>query len=201
MAVSTSNRRGSRLVWVTIAVGVAVVVLGIVFAGRFGTDPTITQSPLIGRAAPDVVMTSFDGGEPVQLSDFQGDIVVVNFWASWCLACRNEHEALVTAADNYQDLGVTFVAVNYEDSEGRANAFLSELGRSEVTVYTVDQNSRVGFEFGVLGLPETFFIDRSGVVVGKVSGPVSYELLAGTIELIAIGQAIGEVRTGDVENR
>jgi cytochrome c biogenesis protein CcmG/thiol:disulfide interchange protein DsbE len=93
------------------------------------------------------------------------------------------------------------VAINYQDSPGAAEDFLAELGRSEVTVYLVDSDSRTAFEFGVLGLPETFFIDRSGTVVGKVSGPVSYELLAATIESIALGEAVGEVTTGEVQNR
>jgi len=201
MTSETSTRRGGTLMWVVIAAGIAVVALGIVFAGRFGSDPTVTQSPLIDRPAPDVEMASFDGGDAVRLSDYRGDIVVVNFWASWCLSCRAEHDALLRAAANYEDLGVAFVAVNYQDAPGPATGFLADLGRSEQTVYVVDEGSRTAFEFGVLGLPETFFIDRSGIIVGKVSGPVTYELLAATIESIALGEVIGDVKTGEVENR
>lgn len=197
----TATTRGSRLVWVVIAAGALVVVLGIVFASRFGSDPTVSQSPLIGKPVPGIDIAAFDGDGSFRLTDFSGDIVVVNFWASWCTGCRVEHDALLAASEIYEDLGTTFVAVNYQDSQGNADAFLEELGRSGVTVYGVDDDSRVAFEFGVLGLPETFFVDRDGVVVGKVSGPVNYDLLARTIESIALGEAIGEVTTGEVENR
>lgn len=193
---------GGRLVWGVVAAGVAVIVIGIVFASRFGSDPTVSESPLIGKGVPDVEIAAYDdGGESFRLTDFGGDITVVNFWASWCTGCRREHEALTVAADVYRDLGTTFVAVNYQDTAANADAFLAEFGRSDSTVYGLDDDSRVAFEFGVLGLPETFFVDRDGVVVGKVSGPVSYELLAATIESIALGETIGEVTTGEVQNR
>ena len=75
------------------------------------------------------------------------------------------------------------------------------LGCSSFTGYTVDGRSRTAFQWGVLGLPETFFVDREGVVVGKVSGPVSYELLSQTIDQIILGRSIGDIETGEVENR
>lgn len=198
----TTPRRGGAATWIAIAVGIGVVVVGIVFAGRFGSDPTLTASPLIGQPVPDVVVAGFDGGEPIDLGGLDGDIAVINFWASWCLACRQEHEALVAAAEDYSDFGVRFVGVNYQDSSGAAVAFLDELGRGDGYLYGSDEDSRTAFEFGVLGLPETFFIDRDGTIVGKVSGPVSYGLLTGTLDRLILGEAIeAEVTTGDVENR
>lgn len=194
-------RRGGRLIWVVMGVGLAVVVLGVVFAGRFGSDPTVTASPLIGTPAPEVTVAAFDGEGVVDLADYRGDIVVVNFWASWCLGCRQEHAALVAAADQYRDLGVTFIGINYQDGAGPAGAFLDDLGRGDGYVYATDDGSRTAFEFGVLGLPETFFIDRDGTVVAKVSGPVSYELLSRTLDAILLGRGVDSVTTGDVENR
>ncbi len=193
--------RGSRLVWVVMAAGIAVVVLGLVFAGRFGSDPSITASPLIGSPAPEVVVAAFDGPGTVDLGGYRGDIVVVNFWASWCLGCRQEHAALIAASDQYRDLGVTFVGINYQDQPGPANAFLEDLGRGDDYVYAIDEASRTAFEFGVLGLPETFFIDRDGTVVAKVSGPASYELLSGTLDAILLGESVDSITTGEVENR
>ena len=187
--------------WVVMAVGLLVVGLGVVFAGRFGADPSVTASPLIGSPAPDVTMAAFEGDGEIDLADYRGDIVVVNFWASWCLGCRQEHAALVAAADQYRDLGVTFIGVNYQDASGPAAAFLDELGRGDGYLYGVDAASRVAFEFGVLGLPETFFIDRDGVVVAKVSGPVSYGLLSRTLDAVVLGEAVDSVTTGEVENR
>lgn len=194
-------RFGSRLIWVVIGVGLIVVVLGVVFAGRFGSDPTVSASPLIGTPAPEVTVAAFNGEGVVNLVDYRGDIVVVNFWASWCLGCRQEHAALVAAADQYRELGVTFIGINYQDGAGQADAFLDELGRGDDYVYATDEGSRTAFEFGVLGLPETFFIDRDGTVVAKVSGPVSYELLTRTLDAILLGRAVDSITTGDVENR
>lgn len=192
---------GSKMVWVAIAAGFVFVALAVMFAGRFGSDPGISSSPLMGKAAPDTAIALMDGSGEVSMTDFSGDIVVVNFWASWCLGCRTEHAALTQAASDYSSFDTTFVAVNYQDSPGRAAAFLDELGTSDVTVYTVDDGSSTAFEWGVLGLPETFFVDRHGVVVGKVSGPVSYQLLSNTIEAIIVGDSIGDISTGEVENR
>jgi cytochrome c biogenesis protein CcmG/thiol:disulfide interchange protein DsbE len=196
-----SDTPGSRIVWVVIAGGLVFVAMAVVFAGRFGTDPGISSSPLIGQPAPNSEIALMDGSGTVALDDFEGDIRVVNYWASWCLGCRTEHQALMQAASDYSDLGVTFIAINYQDSPPNAEAFLNELGGSDVTVYTVDENSRTAFEWGVLGLPETFFVDRHGLVVGKVSGPVSYGLLSRTIDQIILGESIGDIETGDVENR
>jgi cytochrome c biogenesis protein CcmG/thiol:disulfide interchange protein DsbE len=196
------KRRGGAAAWIAIVAGIGVVVVGIVFADRFGSDPTLTASPLIGQPVPAVTVAGFDGGEPIDLTALEGDITVVNFWASWCLGCRQEHEALLAAADTYSEFGVTFVGVNYQDSPGNAVAFLDELGRGDGYLYGSDEESRTAFEFGVLGLPETFFIDRDGIIVGKVSGPVSHALLVGTLDRLILGEAIdAEVTTGEVENR
>lgn len=196
-----SDTPGSRIVWVVIAGGLVFVAMAVIFAGRFGTDPGISSSPLIGQPAPNSEIALMDGSGSVALDDFEGDIRVVNYWASWCLGCRTEHQALTQAAFDYSDLGITFIAINYQDSPGSAEAFLDELGRSDVTAYAVDEDSRTAFEWGVLGLPETFFVDRHGIVVGKVSGPVSYGLLSRTIDQIILGESVGDIETGDVENR
>lgn len=173
----------NRIVWGVIAAGLIVVVAGIAFAGSLGSDPTLVDSPLIGREAPAVTLGEFDGEGTVTTDDYAGDVVVVNFWASWCAGCRDEHAALLTASDAYDELGVTFLGINSQDGSAAANAFLDELGRGGAGYqYAVDQGSRAAFAYGVHGMPETFFIDRDGIVVGKVAGPISYELLAATIE-------------------
>jgi cytochrome c biogenesis protein CcmG/thiol:disulfide interchange protein DsbE len=196
-----SNQPGSRMVWVAVAGGLVFVVVAVIFAGRFGSDPSISSSPLIGKQAPTSEIALMDGTGDISVEDFDGDIRVVNYWASWCLGCRTEHDALTTAASDYVDFGVTFIAINYQDTPGNAAAFLDELGRSPATIYTVDQDSRTAFQWGVLGLPETFFVNRDGIVVGKVSGPVTHGLLTQTIDKIILGESIGDIETGEVENR
>lgn len=187
--------------WAVIAAAGVFLLLAVVFAGRFGSDPTLTGSPLIGEAAPDGTIALQDGSGTTSVSDYGGDIVVVNFWASWCGPCRQEHAALTAAANDYADFGTTFIAVNYQDTPERAEQFLDELGRSAATVYTVDERSQTAFDWGVLGLPETFFVDRAGTVVGKVSGPVTYGLLSQTLDRIILGETVGDIETGDVQNR
>ncbi|MDJ0791259.1 MAG: redoxin family protein [Acidimicrobiia bacterium] len=201
MTTTRQRTAGGRVAWFAIA-GVAIfIVVAIVLATRFGSDPTLTASPLVGRPAPEEPIRLADGSGAVSVADLRGDIVVVNFWASWCLPCREEHAALVQGANDYAAFDTTFVAVNYQDDPDRAAAFLAELGSSPETIYAVDEGSATAFAWGVLGLPETFFIDRDGVVVGKVSGPLTYGLLSATIEQIILGEAVGEITTGDVENR
>jgi cytochrome c biogenesis protein CcmG, thiol:disulfide interchange protein DsbE len=196
-----SRSAGGRIAWVAMAVGLVFLVLAVVFASRFGSDPGVSSSPLVGRQAPSGAIALQDGSGDISLGDLSGDIVVVNFWASWCPGCRTEHDALVTVADEYAEFGVTFVAVNYQDAPGRATEFLNEFGTSDRTIYAVDEGSSTAFAWGVLGLPETFFVDRDGTVVGKVSGPVDVALLTQTIDQVILGEAIGAITTGEVENR
>ncbi|MCH8899038.1 MAG: redoxin domain-containing protein [Acidobacteria bacterium] len=191
----------SRIVWVVIAVGLAFVVAGVGFAGRLGTDPTVVDSALVGEAAPDVELAAFGGEGSVRTIDFAPDIVVANFWAAWCTGCREEHAALLAAAEDYADFGVTFLGINTLDEPGPAGRFLDEFGRGTHYEYAVDQGSRATFAYGVHGLPETFFIDRSGVVVGKIIGPVTYDLLAATLNNILLGEAVDSVKTGETETR
>jgi len=187
--------------WVAVGVTVLVIVFGAVFASRFGRDPDLVASPLIGQPAPEVVLPFLEFEADLDLDELKGDIVVVNFWASWCTGCRQEHEALAVAAEGYEELGVTFVGVNYQDQPARAVAFLDDLGRSPATHYVEDVGSRTAVHFGVLGLPETFFIGRDGIIAGKVSGPLTAPLLINTLDRMLVGEDIsGEVKTGDVEN-
>lgn len=196
-------RRSSRPFWIVAGVGLVAVVLGVVFANRFGVDPQLTPSPLIGQQVPDLSLPYLEFDDDFSFADLDGQVAVVNFWASWCLACRTEHEALVEAAAAYEDLGVTFVGVMVQDRVDNGLDFLSEMGRGEPYVHVDDPDSRASLEFGLLGVPETFFVDRDGTIVGKVSGPVNTPLITATLDAILLGRAddLGVVKTGEVENR
>ncbi|MFC7339898.1 TlpA family protein disulfide reductase [Saccharopolyspora griseoalba] len=162
--------------------------IGAAFGSRIGEDPNVVDSPLIGKPAPEVRVPELERPGSLSLSELRGQIVVVNFWASWCVACRDEHPALTAAATNYRDRGVTFVGVDHQDQRAAAIRFLDELGRGDGYRYVTDPGSELSVAFGVFGIPETFFIDRNGTVVAKISGASNYELLARTLDDVLAGR-------------
>ena len=189
----------NKIVWLVVAAGIVVIVVGVAFADTLGSDPSVVGSALIDKPAPEMVLDELEGDGQVRVSDHLGDVVIINFWASWCTGCRQEHASLDAAAADYASFDVTFLSVNTQDEEAQAIEFLDRFGRSEETVYGIDHGSRAAFSYGVAGLPETFFVDRDGIVVGKVIGPVTYELLTATIDLVLLGEGIDSVKTGETE--
>ncbi|HLA66628.1 MAG TPA: TlpA disulfide reductase family protein [Acidimicrobiia bacterium] len=169
--------------------GLVVAVLAVVFASRFGSDPTLSPSPLIDTKVPNAVITPIDGSAAFSLTDLEGSIVLVNFWAPWCVPCREEHAVLLDTAVTYASSGVLVVGIAYQSELADVNVFLDELGRGYPT--GMDDRSAAAIAFGVRGVPETFFVDRAGTIVGKVSGPVDAALVAATLESIILGVAPG----------
>ena len=191
--------KGRGASWAAGIVVVASIGLALAFSTRFGSDPDLVDSPLIGSDAPDITLVSLDGDDAVRLSELRGDVVVVNFFASWCLECRNEHADLVATAAAFAERDVTFVQIAFDDTAAASNRFLDELGRSAETVYADDPGSRAAIAFGVFGVPETYFIDSEGVVVGKIQGESDALLLGRTIDRILAGERPGSQVVGDVQ--
>lgn len=188
---------GSR--WVRLAAGAVVITalaLAVVFAGRFGTDPRLGSSPLVGDPVPDATVELVDGGGPLALPSLKGTVAVVNFWAPWCVPCRSEHAALLAAAERYGE-AVTVLGITYQSDPGDVAAFLDELGRGYPIA--MDPGSRAAIRFGVRGVPETFFVDRTGMVTAKVSGPVDLPLLVATLDTLLAGGDVDSVETGEVQ--
>ena len=181
-------RSWSRMVKAAVLIG-TLFVLALVFAlaVRFGNDPRRVDSPLIGKPAPTADLPYLERDGSLSIADLRGNIVVVNFWASWCVACRAEHDDLMWAARAYADEGVVFVGVDFQDETEDAIAFLDEMGRGYDNV--VDPESRFSIEFGVYGIPETFFIDADGNVAAKITGESNTMILAETLDEMLAGGA------------
>ncbi|WP_448070722.1 TlpA family protein disulfide reductase [Georgenia yuyongxinii] len=197
------RRAGLRwLRWGSAVVVATVVGIGALFGARLDRDPTLVSTPLIGQPASKREVPYLEQDEFVSLSDLRGEIVVVNFWASWCVACRQEHPSLGAAASAYQDAGVRFLGVNYQDQKSSATAFLDEMGRGENFTYLSDPGSRLAIDFGVFGVPETFFIDTDGRIAAKITGPANLPLLSGVLdEMLAGGRPDESTTTGPVQGR
>jgi cytochrome c biogenesis protein CcmG/thiol:disulfide interchange protein DsbE len=177
----------------------ATVVLAVVLASRFGSDPGLVDSPLLGQPAPAFDLPGLDGTEGVALSQLRGDVVVVNFFASWCPECREEHDDLVATSESFADRDVTFVQIGYQEDAAESLAYLDEAGRSAATIYLADPGSRTAIAYGVFGIPETFFIDPQGEVVGKIIGEANALILGATIDAIIAGERPGQQITGDTQ--
>ena len=160
-----------RTIW---ALAITVPLVALLAAG-FGRDPSAIVSPLLNKPAPAFSLQSLDH-RPVTLAALRGRPVVLNFWASWCLSCKAEHGYLLNAWHAYGPLGVAFVGVIYQDTDSDARAFLQQYGAGWPVVE--DPNQQTALDYGVVQIPETYFIDRRGVVRYKSPGPVTPDVLA-----------------------
>jgi cytochrome c biogenesis protein CcmG/thiol:disulfide interchange protein DsbE len=165
----TSARRVAR--WL---IPLAVVPVLVLLAYGFRTNPREIPSPLVGKPAAPFSLTAFDGTE-LSLAALRGRVVVMNFWASWCYpACYEEAPALERGWQAYKDRGVMLIGVNIQDKPDPARKFLDQFGHTFPNA--PDPAGRVSVDYGVYGVPETFFIDRAGRVRGKHVGAVTDEI-------------------------
>ena len=168
------GRRTPLLAGVAAAVAVIVALL----AAGLGRDPSVTTSPLVGRMAPNFTLSQLDG-PPVTLSKLRGQVVIINFWASWCVECKVEQAALDQTWQQFQDSGVVVLGVDFQDAIGAARSYV----RTDGLTYPVveDAGSKTALAYGLRGVPETFVVNRYGRIVKHVIGPVGATALASEI--------------------
>jgi len=156
-----------------IPLAVFLVLCGFLFVGLF-LNPREVPSPLIDKPAPAFTLNQLHRpDQKLGLDDMKGKVWLLNVWASWCVACREEHPLLVEFS---KQRIVPIVGLNYKDEPAAGMRWLRELG-DPYTVSVVDRDGRVGIDYGVYGVPETFVIDKQGVIRYKQIGPVTAEVL------------------------
>jgi cytochrome c biogenesis protein CcmG/thiol:disulfide interchange protein DsbE len=157
--------------------GIFIVIVGFLAVG-LKLDPKHIPSPFIGKPAPDFTLPVLhDPTQRVSVADLKGQVWLLNVWASWCVSCRAEHEVVKRmVADNE----VPVYGLNYKDERADAIAWLSQLGNPYIASLA-DTKGDVGIDWGVYGVPETFVVDKAGIVRYKQVGPLTDEVVQETI--------------------
>ena len=157
----------------------ALPVLALLAYG-FVLDPRSIPSPLVGRPAAAFTLTAFDGN-PVALEALRGTVVIVNFWASWCNpACYDEAPVLERAWRTYRERGVVVVGVDMQDTAEAAQAFIQRFGLTFANA--PDPQGKMAVEYGVYGVPETFFVARDGTIRAKHVGALTDAVIRAKLE-------------------
>ena len=178
----------------------AAIPLIALFAYGFTRDPSAILSPLPGNAAPEFSLEVFAPGEPplaqpvgdtIKLHKLTGQVVVVNFWASWCLACRSEHQVLSDAALHYAGRPAQFVGVLYNDRPAAGIRWIADMGGQSYPS-VMDKGARTAIDYGLSGVPETFIIDTTGRIAYKHIGPITAGLLRRKIDSLLPAPVSGD---------
>lgn len=184
----TGRQRGRRWRWVALG-AVLVLIVGWAFvAGRsLGRDPLVVRSALLGKEAPAFRLPGLTGGE-IDSASFRGQIVVVNFWASWCVPCIDEAPELQAFAQRWSGRGVNLVGIVYNDKAEGAAKFRDRFGLT--FPQAMDPGGRSAIDFGVYGVPETYVIGRDGTVMAKLIGAVDAPTLDQVVAAVGDGRTV-----------
>lgn len=150
------------------------IVLVVFLAIGLTRDPHEVPSPLIGKAAPAFTAPHLHApGQTFSAKDMLGQVWLLNVWASWCVACRQEHPVLMEFAKTKT---LAIVGLDYKDQQSEGKKWLARFG-DPYDLAVTDQDGRIGIDYGVYGVPESFLIDKVGVIRYKQIGPVTEEAL------------------------
>lgn len=150
------------------------IVLVIFLARGLMLDPREVPSPLVGKPAPEFLLSQVqDANQQLGRKDLLGKVTLLSVWASWCVTCRQQHPLLVQLARSGQ---IDIYGLNYKDTREDAMRWLSHFG-DPFKASAFDQDGKVGIDYGVYGVPETYVIDKQGIIRYKLVGPLTPENL------------------------
>ncbi len=174
--------RGRRLpLAYLVAASVLPLILLSILGWRLLIAPPATPAATIGSAAPGFTLTDLDG-KTVSLADLRGHPIIVNFWASWCGPCIEEFPLLQQAASAHAADGLQVVGIVFSDRADAARSFMARMGADWPTA--MDPGGSVAADYGIYAPPDTFFIDRNGVIAGRQIGQLSQADLARQLDTI-----------------
>lgn len=155
--------------WLAAAPLLVLALLGLLFAGyALHRNPQIQPHAMVGKPAPDLTLPDLETGAPTSIRDSVQGPTLVNFFASWCAPCELEHPQLMVLKAE----GVRIVGVAYKDAPDNSRAFLGRLG-DPFAARLIDHDGHAGVEFGITGVPETYLVSATGVIVAKHTGPLT----------------------------
>ena len=168
--------------WIRLAAVIGVAALVVVLVLAFRRDPHDLRTGTVGKPAAAFTLDKLDGTGQLSIAVNENKVVVLNFFASWCIPCKEENPTLVRVYERYRASDVVFVGVLYQDTRDSGLKYVRDNGIAWPTVD--DSEGRVAFSYGVFGIPETYFIGKDGVIAGRHIGPIDETTLVNGIEAL-----------------
>ncbi|HEX9496705.1 MAG TPA: TlpA disulfide reductase family protein [Candidatus Limnocylindria bacterium] len=167
-------------------VAVALILgLALTLTLAFRRDPHDIRTGTVGKPAPAFTLASLSGNAKISLDGYTGKIVVLNFWSSWCIPCKEENPALTDVWERYRGTDVVLLGIVFQDTPDAARDYTARLGNTWPSA--VDDGGRVALSYGVFGPPETYFIAADGTIAGRHIGPIDAKTLIAGIETLRRG--------------